>query len=83
MDERHLRVVGGEADTTDETQDATLDLTGSEPVVDVTPEENPWTGARDRGTHPSQQDRSGRPPIRPTTGRDDRIRAYLRLVDGS
>jgi hypothetical protein len=82
MDERHLRVVEQDGATGD--GDATIDLSGTEPVVDVTPEENPWVAGRERMTHPSLQDRAPRKPeIRPTIGRDDRIRAYLRLVDGT
>ena len=88
MDERHLHVVDTDAAAPGE---PVVDLTGSEPLIDVSPEENPWTAAsgRDRRlTHPSLQDgaprhRPDRQPLRPTTGRDDRIRAYLRLVEGS
>jgi hypothetical protein len=80
MDGRHLRVVESDGATGD--GDATIDLSGADPVVDVTPEENPWVAGRERMTHPSLQE-PRKPEVRPTVGRDDRIRAYLRLVDGT
>ena len=79
MDDRHLQVVsrGKGADATEDDEVIV--------VPDVSAEENPWTADRQRAEHPSVRGRGRpelRPELRPTVGRDDRIRAYLRLVEG-
>jgi hypothetical protein len=86
MDERHLRVVNADAAAPGA---PIVDLTGDHPVIDVTPEENPWTAAgagERRLAHPSLQGGPRREEdeqrVAPRVGRDERIRAYLRLVDG-
>jgi hypothetical protein len=86
MDERHLRVVDPDAAAPGS---PIVDLSGDQPVIDVTPEENPWTATtagQRRIAHPSLQGGPRRDDVEqrvaPRARRDGRIRAYLRLVDG-